>query len=229
MSDLASFARRIQAVLSAAECESAWQPGEAENYMKEIAGRRARFETLATHLVMQVLQPRLETLASYFANASSTIHDGPNRCSCWFEYCDRFPSSTKVSLAVEHDIRIDNLLVCYEASMVPVFIKINEHDRMTLPMSDLAEPNTASVDQQVADWIERQLLSFIDVYLRIDRGRADLEDAITTDFVCGMRIGRSSAAASVSYRGHRYFFCSDECYRLFVKNPSAYVEVKPGP
>jgi Cu+-exporting ATPase len=70
------------------------------------------------------------------------------------------------------------------------------------------------------------LLDFLDAYLQIDRGGDALSDETATDPVCGMRINRSSAAASDSHRGHPYFFCSGKCQEMFARDPTAYVEVK---
>jgi YHS domain-containing protein len=82
-------------------------------------------------------------------------------------------------------------------------------------------------DGIVATWVEDRLLEILDAYLRIDRGGDDFTDEPATDPVCGMRIARSSAAASDTYRGHPYFFCSPDCQTRFSRNPQAYVEARP--
>ena len=71
-----------------------------------------------------------------------------------------------------------------------------------------------------------RLLDFLEIYLRIDRGGGELEEEAVTDPVCGMRINRSSAISSESYRGYRYFFCSQDCQDKFSQSPTEYVEVK---
>ncbi len=219
MNDLAAFAKRVESLLAGANREPHWKPDEAERYMANVAARRQRFEEIAARLNDTVIQPRLETLASYFSNSSITKDEPSGHCSCWFGYCEQFPASTKVSFAVEHDVRFEKVAVCYEASMMPVFIKLNERDKLTLPLDDVP-------DDAVAAWVEERLLEFIDVYLRIDRGREDFDDEAATDPVCGMRISRSSAVASDSYRGHPYFFCSRECQEKFAHEPTAFVEVR---
>ena len=168
--------------------------------MSAIAGRREKFDTLASRLIEAVIQPRMETLASYFSNASLSRDEPVGRCSCWFGYCERFPASTKVAFAVEHDVRLEKVAVCFDASMMPVFIKMNEHDRLTEPLDSIE-------DDAVAAWVEERLCEFLDAYLRIDRGSDEFEEDAATDPVCGMRISRSAAAASDSHRGHPYFFC----------------------
>jgi YHS domain-containing protein len=219
MGDLAEFTKRVQERLRGAGREPHWTPEEAERYMTAVSARRERFEQLATRLTESVIRPRLETLAGSFPNADLATREPPGRASCWFGYCERFPASTKVSFAVEHDVQLEKVSVCYEATMMPVFIKLNERDKLTVPLE-------AVDDAAVADWVQRRLLEFLDAYLRIDRGGEDFDDESVTDPVCGMRITRASAAASDNYRGHLYFFCSRECHERFRQKPTAYVEVK---
>jgi YHS domain-containing protein len=219
MSDLVEFASRVESQLNAATREPHWEPEEAERYMTAVAERRQRFEQFAWRLTETVVQPRLETLAGYFSNASLSHDEPAGRCSCWFGYCERFPASTKVEFAVEHDVRFEKVAVCYEASMMPVFIKLNERDKLTSRLDE-------AKDDRVAEWVEQRLLEFLDAYLRIDRGRDDFDEEAATDPVCGMRITRSAAVASDSYRGHPYFFCSLECQARFNREPTTYVEVK---
>jgi YHS domain-containing protein len=217
--DLIEFATRVKERLSASNCVPHWGPGEAERYMAEVSGRRERFEELASRMNEAVIQPRLETLASFFSNACLTKDEPAGRCACWFGYCERFPASTKVAFAVEHDVHYEKMSVRYEVSMTPLFIKLNDRDALTLSLDD-------ALDATVADWVEERLLEFLDSYLCIDRGNAEFREDAATDPVCGMRISRSAAAASESYRGHPYFFCSPECQQIFARKPSAYVEVR---
>ena len=206
MSALVEFARRVKEEMMAAGREPHWKPDEAERYMAAVATRRQRFEQLASRLNEAVIQSRLETLAGYFSNASLSKDEPAGRCSCWFGYCERFPASTKVAFSVEHDVRFEKVAICYQASMMPVFIKLNERDKFTSPLEDMN-------DDAAADWVEQRLLGFLDAYLQIDRGGEDFEGDAATDPVCGMRISRSAAVAGDSYRGHPYFFCSHESKR----------------
>lgn len=219
MSDLVEFAKRLEGQLTTARREPHWEPGDGERYMTAIADRRVKFETLATRLVETVIQPRLETLAGYFSNASLSRDEPAGRCSCWFGYCERFPASTRVSFAVEHDVRCEKVAVCFELSMMPLFIKMSEHDRLTMALDVIQ-------DGSVAEWTEERLFEFLDDYLRIDRGSDDFDEDAATDPVCGMRISRSAAVASDSHRGHPYFFCSRECQERFARMPTDYVDVK---
>jgi YHS domain-containing protein len=219
MGNLVEFAKHIKEQLAAANCEAHWAPGEAERYMEDVSERRHRFEELAAQLNESVIQPRLASLASYFVNANLTQDQPAGHSECWFGYCERFPSSTKVAFGVEHDVRFEKTAVCYEVSMMPLFIRFNEHDRMTAELDEVNE-------DQVADWVEERILEFLDAYMRIDRGGDDFEDESVTDPVCGMRISRSTAFASDSYFGHPYFFCSKMCLEKFEQYPEHYAQIR---
>jgi len=219
VSDLEEFAKQIENRLVEAVHEPHWTPEEAQQYMATVAVRHKCFARIASHLNEQIVGPRLETLARHFPNAKLSTVEPTGEHVCWLGYCERFPASTKVTFTVEHDVRFEKVSVGYAASMVPVFVKFNEHDRLMLPLERVD-------DETVAQWLERRLLEFLDSYLRIDRGGDDFAEDTTVDPVCGMRISRSLAAVSTQYRGHAYYFCSADCESKFSHDPTAYVRVK---
>ncbi|MBI3465347.1 MAG: YHS domain-containing protein [Planctomycetes bacterium] len=49
---------------------------------------------------------------------------------------------------------------------------------------------------------------------------------MVTDPVCGMRLGRSDAAATEEYRGHPYYFCSSVCRERFADDPLRFITVQ---
>jgi YHS domain-containing protein len=51
------------------------------------------------------------------------------------------------------------------------------------------------------------------------RGEADEH---VTDPVCGMSISSRQAPETVEHRGHRFYFCSENCRRRFEANPERY-------
>jgi YHS domain-containing protein len=46
------------------------------------------------------------------------------------------------------------------------------------------------------------------------------------DPICGMEVGESQAAASLEYKGQRFYFCALSCYDAFEKDPDKYVSRK---
>jgi len=219
MTEVATFAKRIQSVVSDANRTPHWSPDDAKQYMAEVEVRRQQFDQLATHLSDTVIHPRLAALASFFSNASRVEVDPPRHCTCWFEHSDRFPADAKVTVAVQHDVCYQQIAICYDAHMIPTFVPFNEHDRITLPLDEVN-------DLTVADWVERRLLEFLDAYLRIDSNGNEVGQDTAIDPVCGMRIGRSTAAATANYLGHKYYFCAVTCQAKFSRDPLSYVRVK---
>jgi YHS domain-containing protein len=187
--------------------------------MAELGRRRERYVEIAEHVMTTVIHPRLELVASYFPNATAGNREPQWQCSYWFGFSERFPTSAKVSFSVEHDARYEQLLIAYDVSKVPVFVKFNEHDKLIGTFDNLA-------DDKVATWVEQRLAEFLEAYLQVDRGRKDFVEDPATDPVCGMRINKSSAAASTTYRGHPYFFCNESCLHQFTANPLEFVKVK---
>jgi len=47
--------------------------------------------------------------------------------------------------------------------------------------------------------------------------------ATVTDPVCLMKLDSSLAGAQTMYEGQAYFFCSEECRRLFEQDPKEYL------
>ena len=221
MAALEEFSRQIEARFAAARREPYWQAAETAQYMAEIEPRRRRFEEIAPRLVKAIIRPRLQAVASYFPNAAPDRADRSDRGAYWFGYCERFPADVKVEIAVEHDERIENLVIHYELYIMPVFLKFDAIDKLTMPLGKVDE-------EAIEDWVEARLLGFLDTYLRLDRGEEDFEDVVVVDPVCGMRISRSSAAASMDYRGHPYYFCSEDCRQRFAKEPMQYIRFETG-
>lgn len=214
--DLEQFSQQIEARLATARREPTWQPSEVSEFMATLAPRRRDFEEVAPRLVRTIIRPRAEALVVRFPNAKCDRTEDPYRCTCWFGYCDRLPADARVEIAVEHDERIENLVIRYELYIMPVFLKFERHDELTMPLAGADE-------QKIADWVEAKLLAFLDTYLRLDRGRDDFEDEVVVDPVCGMRMSRSSAGAQTDYKGHPYYFCTDECRQRFEREPLRYV------
>jgi YHS domain-containing protein len=48
-------------------------------------------------------------------------------------------------------------------------------------------------------------------------------DNMVLDPVCGMRINKAHAAATMEFRGQKYYFCLEECRQKFAAEPSRYL------
>lgn len=221
MAALEEFSRQIEARLAAARREPRWQPAETAQFMAELEPRRRQFEEIAPRLVKAIIRPRLQAVALHFPNAAPDRGDRSDRSTFWFGYCERFPADSKVEIAIEHDERIEHLVMHYELYIMPAFLKFDPHDKLTMSLGHVD-------DNTIANWVETKLLAFLDTYLRLDRGQDNFEDEVVVDPVCDMRISRSMAGATMDYRGHPYYFCSAECRQRFAKEPMQYIRFEIG-
>ena len=51
---------------------------------------------------------------------------------------------------------------------------------------------------------------------------------MATDPVCGMQVDEHKAAATATYDGQTYYFCSGICKTKFEGTPFLYIETRPG-
>lgn len=219
MNTLEEFRDKLKSQLKAAGNAPRWQSADAEAYMAALRSRREQFDNAAGSLLATVIKPRLEAVAELFPSARTQTDEQACRCWCWFACSDRFPVTAKVEFALEHDEAVEHVFVRYEACLMPVFVRFQPHDKLTIRLDGI-DP------EQIASWIEKRILEFLETYLHHDRGQDDVEEDILTDPVCGMRLGRSDVRAQANYRGHPYFFCSVECGDKFEAKPEDFVTVR---
>lgn len=219
MSDLERFRSKLRAQVNSAGSAPRWQSADADAYMAALRSRRQQFDEAAKSLISIVIKPRLEAVAVLFRSARTMTDEQAFRCWCWFANSDRFPVTAKLEFAVEHDESVEHVFVRYEAVLMPVFVRFQPHDKLTIRLD-------AIDSEKIAGWVEDRVLEFLETYLHHDRGQDDLEEDIVTDPVCGMRLRRSETKGQADYLGHPYFFCSVECHEKFAARPQDFVAVR---
>jgi hypothetical protein len=149
--------------------------------MSEVNARRAQFTELASRLVSTSIAPRLEVLASYFPNAVRAKDEPADHCSYWFGYSERFPASTKLSFGVEHDVRFERAALFYAVSMSPLFLKLNERDKLVMTLGAVNE-------QEVVDWLRPGSSIFSMPICRSTVGEESLKmnRSLTLSAACGL-------------------------------------------
>ena len=48
---------------------------------------------------------------------------------------------------------------------------------------------------------------------------------VLLDPICGMRLSSEQIWATNTYIGQEYYFCSQECYALFLRSPEYYISL----
>lgn len=216
MSELESFRQQVGEKVVSLKCAGTVNSPLLRQQMATLESRLGRFEQTAATLVNEILLPRLQVVASFFPNAYLKQGKRHDECELWFGYCERFPASVKQEFSCEHDDAIEHLVLYYAVRISPVFLKYDPGDKLVVPLEHVDT-------SEIADWVETKLLAFLDDYRRLDRGDEAADEELSTDPVCGMRVRRTDAAGQCDYRGHLYFFCTEECQHKFEKEPSHFV------
>ncbi len=219
MNDLQSLDQQIRQRLKSVEEEERSEQIKLQAKMVDLEKRHTKFDKLADELMKTIINPRMEKLASFFDNAQLLDPNeiGMHYCVCRFNHSFRYPASVKLSLSVTHDAEIENLLLVYDLDILPVFFKFKSHVQTALSIEN---PNK----EEITNWIDEQILLFVDTYLRLEQTDQYQQNSLVTDPVCGMRFRKSIATAETKQSGHTYFFCSSDCYEKFNANPERYVQ-----
>jgi YHS domain-containing protein len=220
MSDLQDFQSAIDRLFIACRDDRIRQPAETEQLMTELRSRRSRFEQISRQLLDSVIRPRVELMCGRFRNAQVVETASGDGYHCRFAYSERFPSNARCEIVVDHDERVQQLLIRFERYMRPTFMRFDEQDEFEMLLDTIDE-------DAVSNWIESKLLAFTEAYLHIDRGDDDALDETAVDPVCGMRVDRQAPAAMLDYKGHTYYFCAEECRRQFSEQPTRYIQFEP--
>ena len=191
-----------------------------ENVRREMEGherRRAQFEVAAQRLADDVIRPRMLKLASLFPNAHVSEKDESIGYGfvCSFDHTPEYPASTKVDIGISADGTLENAIITYHLEILPIFFQFEGHDQIVVPLD-------ATDDMPVASWLDAKLLGFTDTYLRLQVIEQYQQDNIVVDPVCGMRINRADAEATVEYEGRIYYFCVEQCRQKFLSEPDRY-------
>lgn len=211
-----SFQREIKRRLAAANEQRAREKNHLALEMTELTARHEAYARVAGRLVEQVLLPRVSAVASQFENSKLLHVERRELVGITFRHSARFPASVELKLGVTHDEGIENVIAFYDCSILPVFMKFQKTDQTSWAVEE--------VDEAVfAEWVESHLIQFLETYLRIEEVDQYQRESLCTDPVCGMRIRKSSAAASTEYNGIAFYFCVEECKDAFLADPSRYI------
>jgi YHS domain-containing protein len=218
MNDAYDLDRKIDERLAAHQERRTAAGRRTVEAMHDLNRRIDLFATLADRLTKHVIWPRLVKLATHFDNAElppESERDG-HRSVCTFRRTQRCPATATLELGIGRCGGIENVIVYYSLTIIPVFIRFDGQDQLVMPLEQVDEA-------RVAAWVEEKLLGFLDVYFELETDDHYQKENLVTDPVCGMSINKAYAVEQVEYLGQTYFFCVPECCRKFVADPDTYV------
>jgi YHS domain-containing protein len=217
MDTMNELEKRIQEKLALREERRALRNNHTQRLMNEFDERMKHYGAVADGLMEAVIRPRMERLkmcveALNAPQSEATRHT----CKLLFKHTSAFPATATVELGLTHEGQYKTILVQYDASILPLFIRLDGKDQLSMPLE--------AVDgAKAAAWVEEKLLQFMDAYLSLETTNQYQTENIATDPVCGMSVNKTDAPAKMDYQGMTYFFCIDECRKKFTENPQRYL------
>ena len=165
MNDLSQFERAVQAKLLEAERRRKLQNSQMEQRSAELLERSKQFSQTADHLLQSVIRPRVEKVTAFLGSGELLSAGSVSRYPCVsrFRPAGRFPSTTKLGMAVSHDGQFEQLLLLYELEILPVPFHFENKDQQDLPQHAVDE-------KRFITWMDERPLRFVDTYLRLIDG-----------------------------------------------------------
>ncbi len=215
---------RIEHLLAdiGARRETRWN--EVRREMSRLEGRLGRFEATARHWMDDLVLPRLQTLAALFPNSVPLVRTGPAYCAVQsFRHTEDFPVDARVEVRLWLDIVTERIRMTFASSIVPILM---DYEREGTIEYGLVAPDSLAVGA----FLDERIVRFVQDYLRVREPDSPYQkDRLVTDPVCGMRMRRAEAAASLEHAGRSFHFCVTECRDRFAADPDRYTDVAERP
>ena len=180
--------------------------------MEPLLERQAAYKEAAQGILISVVHPRMNALCRHFENAKIKDFDPSKEFSCIadFSHTQRYPAKASLGFSIWPGDDYKRIEVHYDIEILPILMEYDRTDAQGFPIDSLIETD-------VVAWVEKKILHFLDVYLRIETHPLYQQDNFVVDPVCGMRIHFFEVAATVERGGHTIYFCSEICKEAFLR------------
>jgi hypothetical protein len=209
MTQTSSLASRIDAEFSAVEARA--KMFQTEQLEKHKA-REKRLEQLGRTFdeLQEIWRPRLDLLTKKFGDrVKATPRIVPATREVTFDVKSPLARvSLKFSAFTDRDV--EKLILGYNLEVIPVLMKFKSHDEVEFPLD--------AVNKEVAaKWIEDRIVDFVQTYFALGDNDFYLKDQMVEDPVALVRFPKLAAAATLDWRGNKFYFMSEETRREFVE------------
>jgi YHS domain-containing protein len=217
MDGLNDLDRRIREQLTTNEEQVRLRQDHVERFMREWQARLDHYTEVADRLMQTIIRPRGEKLRSHFPNATAPAEKN-SRHTCVYQFARtaQFPATVTLELGVTRDREATTLTLRYNLAILPMFFPFEGCDQLSMPLDALDEA-------RIARWVEDKIVGFVETYLSLQTAEQYQAENTATDPVCGMRVNKAHAAATLEAGGQTFYFCLDECRAKFAENPNHYV------
>jgi YHS domain-containing protein len=217
MSEIHDLETRIKERLDMNEAQRRLRQSRVEDYMNGLEERMKRYTAMADRLMETVIRPRLEVLARHIpgllpVEERTGRHVSVYRC----ERTDRMPATVTLEMGITRDGEVQTLSVFYNLQVIPVLFSFDGSDQLIMPFDMVDEG-------RITNWVNEHIIRVVDTCLRLETADMYQADNLVTDPVCGMRINKAIAPASMEHEGQRYYFCVEACRARFAEDPDHYL------
>ena len=213
MADLSSLADRIDAEFKAATERVA---DLQKQWSKQFEERKQRLEAYESTLegLKDVWRPRLEALARRFAeqvNVTPTVEAGRRQAT--FKFKSEL-ANIDLRFSVLTDDEVRNVVFYYDLDIIPVLMKFDSHAELKLPLDKIDR-------QELANWLDDRIISFVKTYLAVHQNNYYLKDHLVEDPIAKIRFPKYAAGAKLERNGKTIYFLGEETRRQYEKGQGA--------
>ena len=114
----------------------------------------------------------------------------------------------RFSATTDRDVR--KVVLGYHLEIIPVLMRFNPHAEVEFPLN--------AVDKDaVARWIDDRVVEFLQTYFAMGESAIYLRDEMVEDPIAGVCFPKVVAAATLEWRGQKFYFVSEETRQEFEK------------
>jgi YHS domain-containing protein len=173
--------------------------------------RLKRYEAVAAHLI-EVLKPRLNGFIERFkavAKAEPNVREHTRALNVEF-------ASTLAKMTIRFEVFLDRdaqhvRLECTQ-EIIPVLVRYDKQSVLELPLDEVQ-------DELVADWLDERIVTFVKLYLTVEREddalKERLKDQLVEDPVAKVRFPKYLASSTLERAGRTYYFLDENTRREF--------------
>jgi len=209
---------RLGRIMEESETKRRQRQTDQAQEMGVLTQRLDRFAAVTGGWLRDIVVPRLEALAAAFPNSGQPrVAEGPKAAAVEFNATDEFPASCELSICFAHDPSVQHVHVLFRVRIIPVLMEYERDGEIGLEMDDGQRPKLEA-------FLDDRLCQFAEEYLRIREPDSPYQkDQTVVDPVCGMKLRRWEAVATLRHDAETYHFCMEECRRRFEAEPGRYV------
>ena len=209
MADVSSLLNRIDAEFLASEKQiKEFQTQQVQEYH----GRQERLDLFAKACdqLRDTWRPRLEALAKKFGDkVKVTPAVTPSGREARFEFSSTL-ADIVLRFSASTDFEVRKLVLDYDLHILPILMKFEPHARVEF-LLDSVDANAT------AKWIDDRIVDFVKAYLSLHQNEYYLKGHMVVDPISSTRFPKYAAAATLEWKGTKYYFVGEETRLEFAK------------